>query len=181
MFRRTPRHPRQQKSPFRPQLETLECRELLSTGLNGGFTAAQIQQAYGIDKIPGLPHQLPDTFQTIAIYEVGYDAKFVNGGDPTFATSDLAVFDQAMNLPDPPGFTVLGYNPETGAILQGSARSQNAAATASHEYALDVEWAHAAAPGANIVVVEEVPLSGRRAGQPAGPFTCQPESRPRSV
>jgi hypothetical protein len=154
MFSRTLRQRRPQKSRFLPQLEALECRELLSSG---GFNVDQIQQAYGIKQIPGPTGKLPGTGQTIAIFESGYDAKFVDGNDPNFATSDLGIFDQTMGLSDPPVFAVLGYNPETGTVLMGSDRSQNPTVAPGHEYALDVEWAHAAAPGANIVVVEEVP------------------------
>jgi hypothetical protein len=148
---------RTRKSRCLPHVEALECRQLLSSGPSGGFTADQIEQAYGIKQIPGPAHQLPGAGQTIAIFEVGYNSKFVDSSDPSFGTSDLAVFDQAMNLSDPPSFTVIGYNPETGAIAQGVNRAQNPTVTPRHEYALDVEWAHAAAPGAKIIVVEELP------------------------
>ena len=60
--------------------------------------------------------------------------------DPTLR-GDLQVFDQTYNLPDPP----------LGVVNLGGARSN---AGWSLEESLDVEWAHAIAPGAIVVVVE---------------------------
>src|SRR5205807_4206454 len=70
------------------------------------------------------------------------DPNFVNSTDPNFANSDLHRFDAAFGLPDPPSFTKVKLsNPGTNSGWIG-------------EIALDVEWAHAIAPGANIVLVE---------------------------
>jgi hypothetical protein len=114
----------------RPRLEELECRTLPST-----YGPGQISHAYGFDQVT-----LPDgsagdgTGQTIAIVDA-YDAPNV--------AQDLQAFDQAWGLPDPPTFTV--------ATPQGQpAYNGNWALESS----LDVEWAHAMAPGANIVLVE---------------------------
>jgi subtilase family serine protease len=71
--------------------------------------------------------------QTIAIVDA-YD-------DPKIA-SDLHHFDQTFGLPDPPSFTKVM---QSGTVAN--------AAWAS-EIALDVEWAHAIAPGARILLVE---------------------------
>ncbi len=70
-------------------------------------------------------------------------------GTPTIA-NDLHVFDQTFGLPDP-NFTILC---PTGcpATMTASARIHNPSSWAV-ETSLDVEWAHAMAPGANIVLV----------------------------
>ena len=61
-------------------------------------------------------------------------------------SNDLAQFDQTFGLPAPPSFQVVN---QTG----GTKLPKNNKGWAS-ETALDVEWAHAIAPGANILVVE---------------------------
>jgi subtilase family serine protease len=69
-------------------------------------------------------------------------------GSPTIA-ADLATFDLGYGLPDPPSFTVLAplgtvpWNPTLYPDQPGWAA----------ETTLDVEWAHAMAPGAAIVLM----------------------------
>jgi subtilase family serine protease len=69
-------------------------------------------------------------------------------GSPTIA-ADLAAFDAGYGLPDPPSFTVLAplgtvpWNPTLYPDQPGWAA----------ETTLDVEWAHAIAPGAAIVLL----------------------------
>ena len=73
----------------------------------------------------------------------------MNSTSPNFNTSDLHLFDQQYGLPDPPSFTKVNQN--------GQASPLPAAAPLGDwgiEISLDVEWAHAMAPGANIVLVE---------------------------
>ncbi len=98
-------------------------------GVSGPYNPAQIHQAYGISQLP-----YDGAGQTIAIIDA-YDS-------PTIA-SDLAAFDARFNLPAAnlvkatPGGSTPAYN--SGWAL---------------EIALDVEWAHAIAPGAKILLVE---------------------------
>jgi hypothetical protein len=61
-------------------------------------------------------------------------------------TSDLANFDTTYGLQAPPSFKVVGEN--GGAVPTGTNT------TWGEETSLDVEWAHAIAPGANILLVE---------------------------
>src|SRR5207249_3405408 len=77
--------------------------------------------------------------QTIAIIDV-YD-------DPNIQ-SDLQVFDQTFGLPDPPSFTKVNQSGST------TGRFPRTDSSWSGEIALDVEWAHAIAPAANILLVE---------------------------
>jgi hypothetical protein len=101
-----------------------------------GYTPAQVRHAYGFDQINFGGVAGDGTGQTIAIVDA-YD-------DPTIA-SDLVQFDQAFGLPEPAFQKV---NQTGGSTLPA------ASPTWSIEITLDVEWAHAIAPGARILLVE---------------------------
>ena len=115
-----------------------------------GFTPQQIRTAYGIDSIMLGTVQGTGLGQTIAIIDA-YDApNFVNSTDPNFVNSDLYKFDHnpSINLPDPPSFQKLD---EYGGTSYPAASGSTGW---SVETSLDVEWAHAMAPQANIILVE---------------------------
>lgn len=114
-----------------------------------GFTPAQIQQAYGISQLYGIVGN--GTGQTIAIVDAYDDPAFVNSTDPNFVNSDLHQFDLQFGLPDPPSFVKL--NQTGGTSLPGTDPSAKPNDWEAEE-ALDVEWAHAIAPGANIILIE---------------------------
>lgn len=103
-----------------------------------GYTPIQIRHAYGFDRITfGSSSSAADgSGQTIAIVSA-YD-------DPNIA-NDLHRFDQQFGLPDP---TLIK-------IAQDGSNHLPASDVAwAQETALDVEWAHAMAPGARILLVE---------------------------
>ncbi len=104
-----------------------------------GYTPSQIRSAYGFDKISfsNGAVQGDGSGQTIAIVDA-YN-------DPNIA-SDLQVFDQKFGIPDPPSFTKVNQS-------GGTAMPQTSSGW-SEEIALDVEWAHAIAPKAKILLVE---------------------------
>jgi subtilase family serine protease len=157
--KKQPKDRRKANSALRLGLESLEERTLLTAGaqpgvhllqpnglaplasgsLPGGFSPAQIRHAYGFDQITfnNGAVQGDGTGQTIAIIDA-YD-------QPNLA-SDLATFDSTYGIAAPPSFTKVN---ETGG-------SSLPAASASWglEESLDVEWAHAIAPGAKILLVE---------------------------
>jgi hypothetical protein len=117
-----------------------------------GFTPAQVRHAYGIDSITfekGLV-QGDGTGQTIAIIDA-YD-------DPNIK-SDLLAFDKQFGLADPV-FTRVAQDGSTNypGVDKGTGVSGNpgyrAPGSWETETALDVEWAHAAAPAAKILLVE---------------------------
>ncbi len=120
-----------------------------------GYTPAQIRAAYGINNVVFGSIAGDGSGQTIAIVDAYDDPAFLNRTDPNFASSDLAQFDQAFGLPDPPSFTK--YN-ETGQTtnLPGTdpAGAGNVSGNWEMEIALDIEWAHAIAPAASIDLVE---------------------------
>jgi hypothetical protein len=103
-----------------------------------GYTPGQIRQAYGFDKTAFVAQRVPGdgSGQTIALIDA-YD-------DPNIA-SDLQAFDGQFGLPDP----VL-----TKVAQDGSTRYPAPDGYWASEIALDVEWAHAIAPRANILLVE---------------------------
>lgn len=98
------------------------------------FTPQQIQNAYGIT--PLLNNHIDGTGQTIVIFD--------SIGSPTIK-QDLGTFDRAFNLPDPPAFNI--FYP-IGNVNYNSHDSSQAGWAG--ETSLDVEWAHAIAPGASI-------------------------------
>jgi len=115
----------------------------LQTSGPEGFDPQQIAAAYGFDQVTFGDVVGDGTGQTIAIIDA-YN-------DPTIR-ADLAGFDAAFNLAAPPSFTVVS---QTGTnklppVDPAGAGNDNW----EGEEALDVEWAHALAPGASIILVE---------------------------
>jgi subtilase family serine protease len=108
-----------------------------------GYSPSQIRHAYGLDQVLFGSVQGDGSGQTIAIIDAYHS--------PTI-TQDLHAFDTAFGLPDPPSFRVVAQDgsthyPQTDPAGRGSLNWET-------ETALDVEWAHAVAPGANILLVE---------------------------
>jgi hypothetical protein len=147
---------RQRRSLLGPSLERLEDRTLFSLGFanpthvvyspspgvvqasaTSGYSPAQIRHAYGFDQIAFGGVQGDGRGQTIAIVDA-YD-------DPRIA-SDLAVFDQTFGLPAPPSFTKVDQH--------GGSQYPAGDPGWAEEISLDVEWAHAIASAANILLVE---------------------------
>ncbi len=108
-----------------------------STG--SGYTPAQIRAAYGFNNVSFGSTAADGRGQTIAIIDA-YD-------DPNIA-SDLAAFDSGFGIAPPASLKVV--NQSGGTTLPGTDPNQGW----EGETALDVEWAHAIAPGANILLVE---------------------------
>ncbi len=115
----------------RPSLSVLSLTSTTPTG----YSPAQIRAAYGIDAIAFSNGTITGdgAGETIAIVDAY--------SDPNIA-ADLAAFDAEYGLSSPPSFTV----DNLGATSTDAAWAL--------ETALDVEWAHAIAPEANIVLVE---------------------------
>jgi hypothetical protein len=102
-----------------------------------GLSPAAIRHAYGFDQLSNT-----GAGQTIAIVDA-YD-------DQTIST-DLVAFDNQFSLPNPntPGtFTFTKVNQTGGSTMPAGDTGW------AGEISLDVEWAHAIAPGTNILLVE---------------------------
>jgi hypothetical protein len=148
---------KRKKRRFRPALEALETRlapsavaapfvhvknlaagPLAGNAPGGGFSPSQVRHAYGFDQVLFNGSIVGDgSGQTIAIIDA-YD-------QPNIA-SDLAAFDAAFGLPAPPSFVKVNQN--GGSSLPAADQNWGL------EISLDVEWAHAIAPGAKILLVE---------------------------
>jgi hypothetical protein len=110
----------------------------LATGGPTGTSPSQIRHAYGIDQI---------TFSggTVAGDGSGTTIAIVDAYDDPNIANDLHQFDARFGLPDPSFSKVNEYGGTTLPSPDGSWIG---------EIALDVEWAHAVAPGAAILLVE---------------------------
>jgi subtilase family serine protease len=118
-----------------------------------GYTPQQIRTAYGIGALRFGSIVGDGTGQTIAIVDAYDDPALVDSSAPGFASSDLAQFDRAFGLPDPPSFMKLNeYGSTTN--LPGTDPAGAGNSNWEVEEALDVEWAHAIAPGAKIDLIE---------------------------
>jgi subtilase family serine protease len=95
------------------------------------------------------PSTLDGTGQTILIVDAF--------GSPTIA-ADLAIFDAVFHVPNPPSFTILC--PEGGCPPFDPTDTHHNEVGWTVETSLDVEYAHAMAPGANIVLVVASTSSG---------------------
>ena len=123
----------------------------------GGYTVNQLRTAYGINGITFGSTTGTGKGQTVAIIDATNDPNIVSdldtfdqnmsvlGSGPTLftqfgsASSFLKVFDQNGNL----------ITPATNTSVP-----QDTSGADAGETTLDVEWVHAIAPGANIVLVE---------------------------
>ena len=92
--------------------------------------------------------------QTVAIVDAYDDPAFVTSthpsSDPAFQNSDLGKFDAYFGLSDPPSFTKLN---ETGGTVYPGTQTAGTNNWEGEE-ALDVEWVHAVAPQAGIILIE---------------------------
>lgn len=125
-----------------PGTELISSPAVTANGLPGqpaGFSPQQISQAYGFNQI---------YFQNGAIKGdgSGQTIAIVDAYNQPNIASNLRTFDATYGLPDPPSLQVVNQNGGT---------SLPAADTGwGLEESLDVEWAHAMAPGASILLVE---------------------------
>lgn len=147
--------PRKSRPTCMRTFERLEVRQVLSASLGnevfpnllvlpaatpstpGGLTPAQAKAAYGFNSI---------TFGNVVGDGAGQTIAIVDAYNDPNILADLAKFDAQFGLPAPPSIKVV--NQTGGSSLPRSDRGWAA------EIALDVEWAHAIAPGANILLVE---------------------------
>jgi subtilase family serine protease len=117
-------------------LTTAQCEDQFQIACYG---ANQVEAAY--DLAPLYKHGITGRGQTIAIVD--------SFGSPTIA-HDLAVFDKTYHLPAPPSLRVIQ---PAGAVAPYDPNNDSMVGWAG-EATLDVEYAHAIAPGANILLVE---------------------------
>jgi subtilase family serine protease len=122
---------RRHRQGFRAFCEPLEHRSLLST-----LTPTQMRHAYGVDAV-----QFSANGQTVPGTGAGQTIAIVVASHNPYLSQELQAFDTNYGLADP---SLTQVNLAGGSTDDGWAQ----------EEALDVEWAHAMAPGASIVAVE---------------------------
>ena len=142
---------------LRPRIDHLESRSLLTTTPlvahptfeigplaggggppSGAYTPAQIQEAYGFNNI---------TFGGVAGNGSGETIAIVDAYNDPNIQADLNTFDTQFGLPA----TTVAVSNETGGT---SYPASDPTGDWELEESLDVEWAHAMAPGASIMLVE---------------------------
>jgi subtilase family serine protease len=120
------------------------------------FTPAEIQKAYGFSAVPGLASNYNNTAgkgQTIAIVDV-YDDPNILSDTNTFSRQfGLPQFNQTGNA-NSPTFVKLNENDQDITNEPSGIPHPQLNSAWTTEISLDVEWAHAIAPQANIVLVE---------------------------
>jgi len=105
-----------------------------------GYDAAEMQKAYGLDKV--YKSGLDGTGQTIVI---------VDAFGSNTIVADANLFSQLNNLPPLTSSNFAIFTPNGSATCTST--NGCIAGNWQFETTLDVEWAHAIAPGANIVLV----------------------------
>src|SRR5262249_19288549 len=108
-----------------------------------GLTPAQIRGAYGLD-INGKSI----TFGGVKADGTGQTIAIVDAYDNPEIMANLTAFDKQFGIPDPKMNAFKVVNSSGGTTLPTPDTGW------AGEIALDVEWAHAIAPGANILLVE---------------------------
>jgi subtilase family serine protease len=168
MFQRSQADGRDRRNRRRNQIEQLETRRLLSAAAllpdaaplalepdrgntvasatlqpnyyvpANGYSPAQISEAYGFNEI---------NFGSVAGTGAGETIAIVDAYNDPNISADLKTFDSSFDLPAPPTFTQVNQSGGSNASVPNNAGWDL-------EISLDVEWAHAIAPGANILLVE---------------------------
>jgi subtilase family serine protease len=115
---------------------TAQCEQSFNIAC---YQPGQIRAAYGLPTL--YARGITGKGMTIAIVD--------SFGSPTIRT-DLAAFDKQFGYPAPPSFRIVT---PAGAIPKYNENNSDMTGWAG-ETTLDVEYAHALAPGANIVLVE---------------------------
>ncbi len=99
------------------------------------------------------PEQIQQAFNLNPLYRQGYDGKgqtivVIGAGHSANVENDLKAFDKAWGLPDPPSFKIIQpFGPPVDYDCNGGGDGLEI------ENTLDVEWSHAIAPGANIILL----------------------------
>jgi subtilase family serine protease len=124
----------------RPRFEDLEHRRVPAN--LSPYSPTQIETAYGLNTLTFMNGSTPvaanGAGETIAVIDAYHDNTLA---------SDLAKFDTMYNLPLATGQLVQ-------VNLAGGNKNSDVGTGWQGEESLDVEWAHAIAPGATIMVVE---------------------------
>jgi subtilase family serine protease len=126
-----------------------------------GHTPAEIQKAYGFDQISFLQRSSNGKYSTLSGNALGkgMTIAIVDAYNNPSIMSDIQVFSQQFGLPQfnkagGPTFKIINQNGNSSPLPKTEATALGIPTTGwAGEIALDVEWVHAIAPSANIVLV----------------------------
>jgi hypothetical protein len=128
--------------------EPLETRSMLSANGLSDIMASPLAQAVVNVSVPYTPAEIRQAygFSNISANGAGQTIAIVDAYDDPNVWSDLQTFDRTYGLPDP----------VFQKVNQNGSQTQLPSANSGWglEIALDVEWAHAVAPAAKILLVE---------------------------
>jgi Ca2+-binding RTX toxin-like protein len=109
-----------------------------------GFSPSQIAQAYGLNQVSFNGTAGNGAGQTVAVIDAYNDPNI---------KSDLRAFDKQYGIAAPPSFKVVDQNGNP-VVPKNTAAAPSSQSSWINEVDLDVEWVHALAPGASILLVE---------------------------
>jgi hypothetical protein len=115
----------------------------LGAAFASGITPAQMAQAYGVNQV---------RFGSVAGTGAGQTIAIIDAYDDPNALSDLAAFDTYYGLPNPPSLAKLNESGSAAALPGVDPGAKGS--TWELEESLDIEWAHAIAPQANLILYE---------------------------
>ena len=123
---------------------------------SAGFVVTDSQQAGSATPVGIRATQMRGIYNVVPVYPNGNGATTIaivdEYYDPNIIT-DLTTFDTAMYLSAPPSISVVTEYGGTN-LSTVPTTAPNSGNNAILETSMDVEWAHAMAPGANILLVE---------------------------
>jgi subtilase family serine protease len=111
---------------------------------SSSLTPAEVASAYGVNSIQ---------FGSVAGTGAGQTIAIIDAYDDPNAASDLHQFDLQFGLPDAPSFQRLNQKGVAGSY-PATDPAKGSGSTWEIEESLDIEWAHAMAPQANIDLIE---------------------------
>ncbi|MFO0850921.1 MAG: hypothetical protein U0871_20555, partial [Gemmataceae bacterium] len=134
------------RTPARPAAARLAVEKLEPRDVPSVLTPAEVRRAYGFDQLTfpaaGRPVTADGAGQTIALV-TAY-------GNP-FVRDDLAAFAQRFGLPGPPRLGIVDQFGNPAATVPPPPPELAAWAT---EASIDLQWAHAVAPAASLLLVQ---------------------------
>jgi subtilase family serine protease len=129
------------RATFILRVERLEARDTPAA-----LTPAQVRAAYGFNQI---------TFGSVAGTGAGTTIAIVDAYNDPYIASDLDTFDKKYSINGGSQTLYQQYGAATSVLTVAKPEGTPANSSGwSGEIALDIEWAHAIAPGAKILLVE---------------------------
>ena len=143
-----------------PKVAAAGPDEIVGGTTPNGKTPAQVRDAYGLGAAGATAITYPVSFGSgsaaVAGDGSGQTIALIDAYDDPNAVSDLHNFSQYFGLPDAPGFQVLNEYGSDASLPTTDPAGPDPQSSSSweEEESLDIEWAHAMAPRANLILYE---------------------------